>query len=61
MLHCHLTKASDKSFPGGLQEETYMVVEISGQEHQQTARTVEEVEVYRALFELYEGAVVRHL
>lgn len=37
-----------------------MVVEIIGQEHR-TARMVEEVEVSRALFELYEGAVVSHL
>ncbi|KJA27331.1 hypothetical protein HYPSUDRAFT_131100, partial [Hypholoma sublateritium FD-334 SS-4] len=44
----------------GVQEETYMVVEIIGQEHKRTARMVEEVEVSRALFELYEGAVFMH-
>lgn len=35
-----------------------MVVEIKDQENKRDAYTLEEVEVSRALFELYEGAVV---
>jgi hypothetical protein len=43
---------------GGAQEDTYVVVEIRKDRTQQAAYMLEEVEVSRALFELYEGGVV---
>ncbi|PPQ78161.1 hypothetical protein CVT25_015494 [Psilocybe cyanescens] len=43
----------------GTQEETYIVVEVSGNDTQQSLK-LEEVEFSRALFELYEGGVFMH-
>lgn len=42
----------------GAQEEKYMVVEMS--ENDNTLKTIEEVEVSRAMFEVYEGGVFLH-
>ncbi|KAF8197429.1 DEAD/H helicase [Pholiota molesta] len=42
----------------GAQEDTYVVVEIRKDRTQQAAYMLEEVEVSRALFELYEGGVI---
>ena len=44
-------------FSGGARQELYMVLEMSGPQLQ-SANMLEEVEFYRALFELYEGGVV---
>lgn len=45
---------------GGAQEETYMVVEVAENGAQQGCHKLEDVEFSRALFELYEGGVVRY-
>lgn len=42
---------------GGARQELYMVLEMNGPQLQ-SANMLEEVEFYRALFELYEGGVV---
>jgi len=44
---------------GGAQEETYMVVELRDNGFERSTYKLEEVEFSRALFELYEGGVVR--
>ena len=44
-------------FLGGARQELYMVLEMNGPQLQ-SANMLEEVEFYRALFELYEGGVV---
>ena len=51
-----------KSFQnsGGVKQELYMVLEMNGPQLQ-SANMLEEVEFYRALFELYEGGVVRSI
>jgi hypothetical protein len=43
---------------GGLQEEKYAVVNMTGIDVGRTPSILEEVEVSRAIFEVYEGGVV---
>lgn len=43
----------------GVEEEKYVLVDITEFERGGTAKLVEEVEISRALFEVYEGGVVR--
>lgn len=45
------------NFLGGAGQELYMVLEMNGPQLQ-SANILEEVDFYRALFELYEGGVV---
>ena len=45
------------NYSGGVRQELYMVLEMNGPQLQ-SANMLEEVEFYRALFELYEGGVV---
>ena len=43
----------------GVEEEKYVLIDITDFERGGTAKLVEEVEISRALFEVYEGGVVR--
>jgi len=43
----------------GVEEEKYVLVDITEFEPGGTAKLVEEIEISRALFEVYEGGVVR--
>ena len=43
----------------GAEEEKYVLIDITEFERGGTAKLVEEVEISRALFEVYEGGVVR--
>jgi Distinct helicase family with a unique C-terminal domain including a metal-binding cysteine cluster len=48
--------------PGGAREEHYTLLDITKARQSDTSATIlEEVEVSRAMFEIYEGAVVRFL
>ena len=46
-----------RKISGGARQELYMVLEMN-RPQLQSANILEEVEFYRALFELYEGGVV---
>jgi len=43
----------------GVEEEKYVLIDITEFERGGTAKLVEEIEISRALFEVYEGGVVR--
>jgi DEAD/DEAH box helicase domain-containing protein len=43
----------------GVEEEKYVLIDITAFERGGTAKLVEEIEISRALFEVYEGGVVR--
>jgi DEAD/DEAH box helicase domain-containing protein len=42
----------------GVEEEKYVLIDITEFERGGTAKLVEEIEISRALFEVYEGGVV---
>jgi hypothetical protein len=44
---------------GGAREEHYALIDITKAGH--SATILEEIEIFRAMFEIYEGAVVRSL
>ena len=50
--------SADAFIEGGAQDEKYLVVEMD--EHVDSLKSIEEVEVSRAMFEIYEGGVVSH-
>lgn len=43
----------------GAEEEKYVLVDVTKLQSDGTAKLLEEIEISRALFELYEGAIVR--
>lgn len=43
----------------GVEEEKYVLIDITEFERGGSAKLVEEIEISRALFEVYEGGVVR--